>query len=106
MKMKSIYLFGIIVICIVFLLIAGCTNKTEQKNAVPASSDKAASSTVGSINQRAAIEKDYVFATEMKINKDSLTLLDHVNVDMNNDGKEETIELYTAAEKDSKGEIA
>lgn len=49
---------------------------------------------------------DFIYAREIENTKNTLTLLDHTNVDMNKDGQEESIKLYTAAGKDSKGEIA
>ena len=44
------------------------------------------------------------FATD-KLPTDNLTLLDSYIVDIDQDGSDETIALYTSAEKDSKGEI-
>lgn len=125
MKKKPIYIiFGLIITCGIFLLFAGCTNKNIQKNAVPGSTDKAASSTDSAAKEGdgingpiytpaenmlpgyTALDKDFIYAAEVKKTKDTLTLLDHTNIDLDKDGQEETIELYTAAEKDSKGEIA
>ena len=41
-----------------------------------------------------------------KINVDNLTLLDSYNFDFDEDGTDETIAIYTAAQKDSNGNIA
>lgn len=46
-----------------------------------------------------------IYPSTDKLSIENLTLLDSTTVDINGDGKEETIELYTTAQRDSKGEI-
>lgn len=46
-----------------------------------------------------------IFPSTDKISTEGLTVLDSVDVDLNRDGDEETIELYTTAQRDSNGEI-
>lgn len=46
-----------------------------------------------------------IFPSTDKISTEGLTLLDSVNVDLNKDGKEEVIELYTTAQRDPNGEV-
>lgn len=50
-------------------------------------------------------EKPIVIAAEKKFNTDNLTLLDSATLDINQDGKDEIISMYTRAEKDSQGEV-
>ncbi|MBU7008848.1 hypothetical protein [Phosphitispora fastidiosa] len=51
-------------------------------------------------------EEDFIYAAEIKDTVDSLTLLDDSKIDIDQDGREESVELYTAAAKDPKGQIA
>ena len=46
-----------------------------------------------------------IYPSTDKLSIENLTLLDNTTVDISGDGKEETIELYTTAQRDSKGEI-
>jgi len=60
----------------------------------------------GPPTQRTETEEEFISATKVKNTVNRPTLLDSVKIDINKDGQEESIELYTAAERDSKGEIA
>jgi len=46
-----------------------------------------------------------IFPSTDKISTEGLTLLDSTDVDLNGDGKDEIIELYTTAQRDSSGEV-
>lgn len=47
-----------------------------------------------------------IYPSTDKLDTSELTALDKFNTDIDGDGKEEAIDLYTAAQRDSKGEIA
>ncbi len=46
-----------------------------------------------------------IFSSTDKISTEGLTLLDNTEADLNGNGNEEIIELYTTAERDSSGEV-
>lgn len=112
MKNNSIKIFGIVIACAIFLLSVGCTNQSKmvtesiEHSSTENVQPRQEAQTFDSTDQQNDINKDFVYATEIKNTKDTLTLLDHTKFDINQDGQEESIELYTAAEKDPKGKIA
>lgn len=50
-------------------------------------------------------EVQLINPTDQKISTKDLTLIDEYNIDVDNDQKEEKIELYTEAQKDANGEM-
>lgn len=50
-------------------------------------------------------EETTIISKSEKFDTDNLTLIDGLIVDINNNGEDETISMYTRAEKDSNGEI-
>lgn len=99
MKQERKFLLIFFITIISLEVFIGCANtkNAHQNHVEPA---------INAIDQQTETKKDFIYATERKNTKDTLTLLDHTNIDMDKNGQEESIELYTAAQKDSTGEIA
>jgi len=92
-------LFLIVLFVIILGVFVGCSNsQSASQNQIESPS--------GSDDQQIATRANFIYATDIKDIVDRLTLLDDSSIDIDQDGKQESVELYTAAEKDSKGQIA
>lgn len=93
---KVLFIFLFVIILGIFV---GCSNtQSASQNQIESPS--------GSNDQQIDTKEDFIYATDIKDTVDRLTLLDVSSIDIYQDGQKESVELYTAAEKDSKGQIA
>lgn len=95
---KGRKLFLIFMFVMILGVFVGCSkSESASKNKIESPS--------GSDDPQIATRANFIYATDIKDTVDRLTLLDDSSIDIDQDGQVESVELYTAAEKDSKGQI-
>ena len=95
--MKRLFLIMIISLSVFSF---GCTKNQQEPIEEPTPIDEPVEN-----NKDNEIEEVQIKPSD-KVNVEDLTLLDEYNFDFDNDGNEEKISIYTAAQKDSNGVIA
>ncbi len=96
---QGIRIFFVLLIVTFLGLFVGCSNtQNASQNQIQSPSSPN--------GQQTDTKEDFIYATKIKNTVDMLTLLDDSKIDINQDGQEESVQLYTAAEKDPKGQIA
>ena len=99
MKMTRVILL-IMTAFLMYLLVTGCSDKTNTKGISPVDSNLEEQSTL-----QTDTKESYIYAAKIENSATRRTLLDDSKIDIDQDEQQETVELYTAAKKDSKGQI-
>ncbi len=101
----SLLFISLIIVGIILLFENNNIQTNEIKTITTSSSEKTEENKESEENKVDNQKKTMIFASDKKISTENLTLLDSYSVDVNKDGLEDVIEMYTSAMRNSNGEM-
>lgn len=101
----SLLFISFIIVGIILLFENNSIQTNEIKTITTSSSEKTEEKKEPAENKVENQKKTMIFASDKKISTENLTLLDSYSTDVNKDGLEDVIEMYTSAMRNSNGEM-